>query len=217
MRIATIGGALALALAPAAILLGGCGSQSKTPSAKSTPSRHEARPGHASTTSSTTKTTSTAAAAVTSEPGTTGQTTEETTSSRTSAAPAFLEKGRPGNATLTAAVATVEGQGYTPNSTAEYHPSQTLQVLTASREGAGQQAFFFIDGKYIGTDASQPSASISVVSQADTEVVLSYSLYNTGEQPDGHAQVRFQLNNGKLMPLSAIPPVKPTAGAAGRL
>ena len=68
-----------------------------------------------------------------------------------------------------------EDQGYTPNDTSEYHPDQTLRVLlgtrTGSADGYDQRAFFFLDGKYIGTDASQPSASIRVVSQSDTEVV----------------------------------------------
>jgi hypothetical protein len=215
MRTAAIG--TALALTPIATLLGGCGSQTKTVDVKTPAQHHEASAQRRSTTSSTTTTTSAPTVAETSESTATAQTTEETTSSRTSAAPAFLGHAKSGNAALAAAVAAVEGQGYTPTSTAEYHPSQTLTVMTASHEGAGQQAFFFVDGKYIGTDASQPSASIAVVSQADTEVVLSYALYNAGEQPDGHAQVRFQLNNGKLMPLSAIPPVKPSASAAGRL
>lgn len=205
----------ALALSPAAILLGGCGSQKKTASTKTPPQHREVAARQKSTTSSTT--TSTTKAAEANETSATGQTTQETTTSRTSTAPAFLEKGKQGSAAVASAVATVEERGYKPISTAEYHPSQTLSVLTASHEGEGEQAFFFIDGKYIGTDASQPSASISVVSQGDTEVTLSYALFNAKRQPDGHAQVRFQLNNGKLMPLSAIPPAQPSAGAAGRL
>ena len=71
---------------------------------------------------------------------------------------------------------------------------------TSSAEGNGQQAFFFVDGRYIGTDAKQPSASVHVVSQGDTEVALAYALSSGGQ-----ATVHFQLNNGKLVPLEAIP------------
>jgi hypothetical protein len=99
----------------------------------------------------------------------------------------------------------VREHGYTPNDTSDYHPNQTLRVLigtrTGSAEGSGQQAFFFVDGRYIGTDAKQPSAQIHVVSQGDTEVTLAYAL-SSGSQ----ASVRFQLNNGKLVPLDQIPP-----------
>ena len=75
---------------------------------------------------------------------------------------------------------------------------------TGSSEGSGQQAFFFVDGRYIGTDSKQPSASIHVVSQSDTEVTLAYSLPGSGGA-GGQATVRFQLNDGKLTPLDPIP------------
>ena len=72
--------------------------------------------------------------------------------------------------------------GYTPNDTSQYHPNQTLRVLvgtrTGSGDGYGQQAFFFVDGRYIGTDTSQPSATREGRDrQGDTEVTLAYPLY----------------------------------------
>ena len=64
---------------------------------------------------------------------------------------------------LGAAVAVVRAHGYTPDDTSEYHPGQTLRVLvgtrTGSGDGYGQQAFFFVDGRYIGTDTKEPSAT----------------------------------------------------------
>ena len=55
----------------------------------------------------------------------------------------------------------MRAHGYTPNNTAEYHPTQTLRVLvgtrTGSGDGYGQQAFFFVNGRYIGTDARNPA------------------------------------------------------------
>ena len=105
---------------------------------------------------------------------------------------------------LSAAEAVVQAKGFTVDATSDYHPNQTLRVLvgtrTGSAEGNGQQAFFFVDGRYIGTDAKQPSASVHVVSQGDTEVTLAYALSGGGQ-----ATVRFQLNNGKLVPLGPIP------------
>ena len=74
-------------------------------------------------------------------------------------------------------------------------------MLVGTRTGSGERAFFFVAGHYIGTDAKEPSAQIRVVSQSDTEVTLAYSLSGAGRE----ANVRFQLNNGKLTPLDPIP------------
>ena len=67
-----------------------------------------------------------------------------------------------------------------PKDTSDYHPGQTLRVLvgtrTGSGDGYGQQAFFFVDGRYIGTDTKDPSAHVKVTSQSDTEVTLAYPL-----------------------------------------
>jgi hypothetical protein len=114
----------------------------------------------------------------------------------------------------------VRAHGYTPNNTAEYHPNQTLRVLigtrTGSGDGYGQQAFFFVDGRYIGTDAKEPSATVKVVSQSDTQVTLAYPLYRSGDPlsspSGGQATVTFQLNNGRLTPLDQIPPASSTNG-----
>jgi hypothetical protein len=113
----------------------------------------------------------------------------------------------------------VRERGYTPNDTAEYHSDQTLRVLvgtrTGSGDGYGQQAFFFVDGRYLGTDAKEPSAKVRVVGQGDTEVTLAYPLYRRGDPlsspSGGEARVTFQLNNGKLVPLGKIPPASSTA------
>jgi hypothetical protein len=89
-----------------------------------------------------------------------------------------------------------------------------LRVLvgtrTGSADGYGQQAFFFVDGRYLGTDTKEASATVKVVSQGDTEVTVSYPLYRKGDPlsspSGGEARVTFQLNNGKLTPLGTIPP-----------
>ena len=113
---------------------------------------------------------------------------------------------------MDAAVAVVKAHGYTAGETSTYRPEQTLRVLvgtrTGSSDGYGQQAFFFVDGHYIGTDTSEPSASVKVVGQSDTEATLAYSLYEPGDplgKPSGEKTVRFQLNNGHLVALDPIP------------
>jgi hypothetical protein len=112
----------------------------------------------------------------------------------------------------------VRTKGFTPNNTSDYHPAQTLRVLIGTRasSGHGQQAFFFVNGRYIGTDSSQPSATVRVVAQGDTEVTLAYPLYRKNDPlccpGGGQAQVRFQLNNGKLLALDPIPPTSSNSG-----
>jgi hypothetical protein len=147
------------------------------------------------------------------------QTTTTTTppkATRTATAPAFVQTQPPPSGQVAAAVAIVNRAGYTVAQTSTYKPTQTLQVLIGTR-GSGsaraQQAFFFIDGRYIGTDSRSPSGALSVVAQNDTAVTLRYGLYRSGDQsPSGSSDVQFALNNGHLTPLDTIPPV---SGASG--
>jgi hypothetical protein len=127
---------------------------------------------------------------------------------RSAPAPAFVHEQSP-TGELGSAVAAVHAAGYTPLNDSEYHQSQTLRVLLGSRQGAGgtaEHAFFFIGSRYIGTDTSEPSAQVRVVSQGDTEVTLAYSLYRSGAAA-GEADVKFQLNNGFLIAATPIPAV----------
>ncbi|HEY8304186.1 MAG TPA: LppP/LprE family lipoprotein [Solirubrobacteraceae bacterium] len=138
---------------------------------------------------------------------------------RTTTAPAFTKE--PSSAEgLSGALAIVKARGFTPYNTSDYHPNQTLRVLVARRTGSGdgyaQQAFFFVGDRYIGTDTSQPSAGVKVVGQGDTEVTLAYPLYRPHDPlccpSAGQATVRFQLNNGRLVPLGSIPPASSPTG-----
>jgi LppP/LprE lipoprotein len=199
---------LGLALAA---LLAGCGGGTKTVTVASTPLPEQTTSTVAPRTS-TTRTTATTPTSTTTTPGESGGTASPSTK-RTAPAPAFTHQGTGSTGSggtsasaegLSAAEAVVRAQGFTVSAASDYHPDQTLRVLVGSRsdsaEGNGQQAFFFVDGRYIGTDAKQPSASVHVVSQGDTEVALAYALSGGGQ-----ATVRFQLNNGKLVPLREIP------------
>jgi hypothetical protein len=191
-----------------AALLAGCGGGTKTVTVASTP-----LPAATSTTTtprtSTTTTPASTPTSTTPTPSEHGGSSAPTTT-RTATAPAFTHEGSGTAGTaegLSAAEAVLQAKGYTASSASDYHPNQTLRVLvgthTGSPEGSGQQAFFFVDGRYIGTDSKQPSASIHVVGQSDTEVTLAYAL--PGSPGAGQATVHFQLNNGKLVPLNSIP------------
>jgi hypothetical protein len=187
--------ALILAVSGAAVL-GGCGSSTNTVSvAGAPPDTTETGAGSQtqSTTSSTTTSTSTTPVQTTTAGGT------STPTSHTAPEPAFTEKTASSSSSvegLAAATAVVQAHGYSAANTSTYHPNQTLRVLIGTRAGSGQQAFFFVDGRYIGTDTKQPSATVSVASQSESEVTLAYP---------GQAKVTFQLNNGKLVPLGSIP------------
>jgi len=121
-------------------------------------------------------------------------------------------------------VAVLHARGYTPNDSSQYHANQTLRVLVGAKnangEGHEQQAFFFVDGRYIGTDTKLPSAAISVISQNDTEVTLGYQLYRPNDAlaspSGGQATVHFALNDGKLTALDTIPPAGSSNGLSRR-
>jgi hypothetical protein len=193
-----------------AMLLVACGSATKTVTVSSVPPVSQTSTATKAPTS--TNTTSTA---------TTTRTTSSTAPTTTHAAPepAFTQHETKAEGP-SAAAAVVRERGFTPNNTSEYHSDQALRVLVGTRtdsgDGYGQQAFFFVNGRYIGTDTKQPSATLKVVSQSDTEATLAYPLYRKSDPlsspSGGEARVTFQLNNGKLVPLSKIPPAESSSG-----
>jgi LppP/LprE lipoprotein len=178
-----------------AALLGGCGGATKTVTVSSAPPSVQSTTQAKTATSGITPTTATR----TSEAPGASSGTSGPVKTRTAPEPAFTRQ--PSSAEgLSGAEAVLQAQGFTARSTSDYRPGQTLRVLVGTRTGSGERAFFFVAGHYIGTDAKQPSGSVHVVSQGDTEVTLAYALSSGGQ-----ATVRFQLNNGKLVPLGSIP------------
>jgi hypothetical protein len=205
-------------VAIAALVLGGCGSGStRTVTVSGSVSPH-------TTTQRTSTTGTTSSSPTTTTPPSTTTSTNQTggaEATRTTTAPAFTKESTSAEG-VGAAAAVVKAHGYTPSETSTYDPSNTLRVLvgtrTGSSDGYGQQAFFFVDGRYLGTDTKEPSASVKVVGQSDTEVTLVYSLYKPGDplsKPSGgEATVHFQLNNGRLVALNPIPPATSSTGVA---
>jgi hypothetical protein len=197
-------------------LLGGCGSATKTVSVAGAPPASAT----AATGASSSSTASTPARSTPAAPTTTSRGTSQT-STRSAPEPAFTHQGSSAEG-LSAAMAVLRARGFTANSAADYHSNQSLRVLvgtrTGSGDGYGQQAFFFVNGRYIGTDTSQPSAKLRVVGQGDTEVTLEYPLYRKNDPlccpGAGVARVRFQLNNGRLSALDPIPPASSQSGVS---
>jgi hypothetical protein len=139
---------------------------------------------------------------------------------RTGPGPAFTRTtggtpagGGSGGSGLAAAKAQLNSLGFSPLGTASYHQNQTLRVLlgarTGSADGHTQRAFFFDRDRYLGTDTSDTSGQIAIVSQQDTAVVLRYGLYKSGDADccpsAGSRSVRFELDQGRLTPVDAIP------------
>jgi hypothetical protein len=192
-------------------LLVACGSGTKTVTVSSVPPVSQT----STATKPQTGTKSTSTATTPTKPSTTGA----GTSTRAAPEPAFTDHETKAEG-LSAAAAVVRGRGFTPNDTSQYHEGQALRVLvgtrTGSGDGYGQQAFFFVNGRYIGTDTKQPSATVKVTGQSDTEVTLAYPLYRKSDPlssaSGGEARVTFQLNNGKLVPLGKIPPAESSSG-----
>jgi hypothetical protein len=220
--------ACALALgAVGGVLLGGCGGGTKTVTVPGPPAGSAAAQvgAHTSSTASTAsapaRTTPTTTSGGASTAGATGQSTSTT---RTAAAPAFVHGGQPAeqaaSAEAKAAATIVSAHGYTAGDLSDYHADQTLRVLVGTRTGAAdpynERAFFFLGAHYLGTDSTLPSASVNIVSQSDTEVVLTYALYRAHDSlccpSGGLATVHFQLDNGLLVPLDPIPPANSSTG-----
>jgi LppP/LprE lipoprotein len=194
------------ALLALAVLLAGCGSQTKTVTVASAPpstgtTTSTTAPPTTSTTTTTTETTA---------PSSTGSTTH------TAPEPAFTETV-PHPESANSAAAVLRERGYTPDDLGEYHADQALRVLVGTRQGSpyAQQVFFFLQGHYLGTDTKEPSARLRVVSQSDTEIAIAYSLYRHGDSPccpgGGQQVVHFALNDGKLTALDPIPPASSSA------
>jgi len=167
----------------------------------------------ATTGSPTTPTTSSSSTTASSTAVTSASTTDSTATTRTETAPAFVGANPTGGGAvghdLAAATATLARSGYTPVGTTTYDARDTLRVLIGRRAGAaGERAFFFDQTIYLGTDATEPSAQISLLAENDTEVTLGYAIYRSGASvPSGQRAVRFQLDMGQLSALDPLPSV----------
>lgn len=156
-------------------------------------------------------TSSTSVAATTTAPvvatSTSTTSTTQTQTTRTQTAPAFVHPPHAGGE-LAAAVAVLARRGYSAIGERSYVSGDTLRVLIGAKDGAtppAEHAFFFLQGTYLGTDASAPSRSITVLARSDSEITLGYGLFGAGSTPGSVARVRFALDMGRLATLDPLP------------
>jgi LppP/LprE lipoprotein len=202
----------------AVLLVAGCGSSKKTKvdvvtvtAPASSPSATTSSP--ASTTPSTTP----AKTSATTTPSATSTATTGGSAATVTTGPASASGS--GGGSLAAAEAAVSAKGYTPSVTYSYKPSSTLGVILGMHAPGDERAFFFVNGKFIGTDTSDPSAGLTVTGQSDTSATISYLLFKPGDKlccPSSHAAVTYALNDGKLEPQGSIPSSSSTASLSRR-
>jgi hypothetical protein len=107
----------------------------------------------------------------------------------------------------------VRRQGYTAAALDDYKAGHLLRVLIGKPVGAtppGMRAFFFVDGEYIGQDATTASGKIRAGRQLEREITIVYTLYKPGDAaccPKGkETRVHYRWNGEALEPREAIPP-----------
>jgi hypothetical protein len=112
-----------------------------------------------------------------------------------------------------AAASVVKRKGYTPD-LKTWDGFFKLNVLIGtyarSADGYNKRAFFFLGRRYLGTDASAPSAALQEVWRDDRTIALLYILYRAADPnccPTGGGKiVRFRWNGNRLVALDRIPP-----------
>jgi hypothetical protein len=107
----------------------------------------------------------------------------------------------------------VRRQGYAAASVADYKTDHLLRVLIGKPVGTtppGMRAFFFVDGEYIGQDATTASGRIRAGRQLEREITIVYRLYEPGDElccPKGkETRVHYRWNGEALTPREPIPP-----------
>jgi LppP/LprE lipoprotein len=114
------------------------------------------------------------------------------------------------------AVRVVRAMGYTPRDTDDFtYPDFSfglhviIGVATGSGTGYTQRAFFFVHHRYIGADATYPSATIQTVWRTDSTIAIGYTIYKTDDPMccplGGAATVRYHWNGTRLIALDPIP------------
>jgi hypothetical protein len=111
------------------------------------------------------------------------------------------------------AVDELRRQGYAPVRLDDYKVGHLLRVLIGKPVGGtppGMRAFFFVDGEYVGLDATSPSGRIRAGRQLEREITIVYTLYEHGDRAccpkGGDTRVHFRWNGEALEPREQIPP-----------
>lgn len=118
-----------------------------------------------------------------------------------------------GSGDRAAAAAIVRSKGYRPDLKSwdsTFRFNVLLGTYAQSADGYNRRAFFFIGRKYLGTDASAPSAAMEEMWRDDRTIALMYVLYRGNDPlccPTGGGKiVRFRWNGSRVVALDRIPP-----------
>ncbi|MFB5191832.1 peptidoglycan-binding protein [Alicyclobacillus fastidiosus] len=115
-------------------------------------------------------------------------------------------------------VALIKGKGYsvnsaTPNASVQTNSGDTLTAwIGVARQGDGhnQFVFFFLNGKYLGTDTAKPSAEITSAKPAGTgSIAVTYPVYKKNDSyanPTGVPDtITYHWNGSRLIPNKPYP------------
>lgn len=113
-------------------------------------------------------------------------------------------------------IALIESKGYavsgtTPSATVQTSSGATLSAWmgVSGSDGHNQFVFFFLNGKYLGTDTAQPSLEITSAKAAGTGISVSYPVYKQGDSfanPTGTpVTITYTWNGSKLVPNKPYP------------
>lgn len=150
--------------------------------------------------------------------------TEPPTTEPATTEPTDTEPPTSAGTALADAEAVVESKGYRPYPDTTWPRASGLQVILAtvaeSGDGYANRAFFFENGRYLGTDTSADSAGIREAWSTSDTVALSYELYNAEDPmccPTADAAiVRYHWTGSRLVPLDAIPTTDSAANGSRR-
>jgi hypothetical protein len=146
-----------------------------------------------------------------------------TATTTTTAVPQLAAASDSPTVSLVRAEAAVRGMNYTPVANAWYPdsvPGPLLEAIEAVPAGTvvgnqGHKVFFFVSGKYVGTDTSDGSANLEFAFSTGLVVAVNYDLYHPSDPlccPSAGAKtVRFQWDGSQLHALDAIPTPDPAA------
>lgn len=101
----------------------------------------------------------------------------------------------------------------TPNAITQTRSGDTLAawitIAIQSQDGYNQLVFFFLNGKYLGTDTTKPSAEITSVKAAGNGIAVTYPVYEKNDSfsnPTGEpVTITYTWNGSELVPNKPYP------------
>lgn len=128
------------------------------------------------------------------------------------------QNGSPSSSNYAKEIAFIKGKGYSvtgaaPNASVQTSSGETLSAwigVEMQGDGYNQFVFFFLNGKYLGTDTAKPSAQITSAKPAGTgSIAVTYPVYKKGDafvKPTGTpVTITYHWDGAKLTPNKPYP------------